>query len=248
MNRPFIIPVFLPHHGCPHRCIFCNQTAITGLPDTLPSPAKLKFGIDEFLEFKTKQRHPVQIAFYGGNFLGLEPGYIKDVLAEATRFVVAGKVDGIRFSTRPDTIDPQRLNILKPFPIAAIEIGAQSMDDQVLSAANRGHTAADTEKGVTLLKSNNYEVGIQMMVGLPGDDEAKSLATGRAIAALGPGFVRIYPTVVVAGSLLAELYRKGDYMPWPLDRCVTLVKKLYLGFQDNNIAVIRMGLQPSKDL
>ena len=248
MNRPFIIPIFLPHHGCPHRCIFCNQTAITGMQDHLPSPAKLKLCIDEFLEFKTKSRHPVQIAFYGGNFLGLESDYIKSVLAAATRFVVAGKVDSIRFSTRPDTIDPQRLDILKPFPVATIEIGAQSMDDQVLSAANRGHTAADTEKAADLLKARNYDVGIQMMVGLPGDDETKSLATGRCIATLGPDFVRIYPTVVLTGSPLAELYQKGDYTPWPLERCVALVKKLCLWFQDNNIAVIRMGLQPSEDL
>jgi len=248
MNRPCIIPVFLPHHGCPHRCIFCNQTAITGMKDNLPSSAKLKLCIDEFLAFKTKPRHPVQIAFYGGNFLGLEPDYIKSVLAEATRFVVAGKVDSIRFSTRPDTIDPQRLDILKPFPITTIEIGAQSMDDQVLFAANRGHTAADTVKAVTLLKAHNYEVGFQVMVGLPGDDETKSLATSHRITALGPDFVRIYPTVVVAGSPLAELYQQGEYTPWPIKRCVTLVKKLYLLFKASNIEVIRMGLQPSGDL
>lgn len=248
MNRPFIIPVFLPHLGCPHRCVFCNQTAITGIKNNLPSPAKAKLFIDEFLELKTKPRHPVQIAFYGGSFLGLAPDYIKDVLAQATRFVDAGKVDGIRFSTRPDTIDPRRLKILKPFPIAAIEIGAQSMDDQVLSSSNRGHTAADTVKAADLLKAYHYDIGIQMMVGLPNDDETKSLATGRAIAELDPDFVRIYPSVVLANSGLAKLYRQGNYTPWSLERCVTLVKKLYLLFTDKNIAVIRMGLQPSEDL
>lgn len=248
MNRPFIISIFLPHHGCPHRCIFCNQRVITGRKGHLLSPETLGSKIKEFLNYKGKPRHPVQIAFYGGNFLGLEPDHIKSLLEKATGFVVAGKVDSIRFSTRPDTIDSQRLDILKPFPVTTIEIGAQSMDDQVLAAANRGHTTRDTEKAVALLKAYNYEVGVQMMVGLPGDDETKSMAAGHRIAELGPDFVRIYPTVVVAGSPLATLYQQGDYAPWPLDRCVTLVKKLYLLFKASNIAVVRMGLQPSEDL
>ena len=248
MNRPLIIPVFLPHHGCPHRCIFCNQNAITGGRGHRPSAAELKSYVDDFLKFKTKRRHPVQIAFYGGNFLGLRPDDIETLLAEATGFVAAGKVDSIRFSTRPDTVDPQRLKILKPFPVATIEIGAQSMDDSVLAAANRGHTAADTAKAAALLKKLNYDVGIQMMVGLPGDDEAKALNSGRQIAAFEPDFVRIYPTVVLGDSPLAELYQQGKYTPWPLERSVALVKKLYLWFRNNNITVARMGLQPSEDL
>ncbi len=248
MNRPFIIPVFLPHHGCPHRCIFCNQKAITGRRNHQPSPTKLKAYIDDFLEFKTHHRHPVQIAFYGGNFLGLKPDYIKDVLTVATEFIVSGKVDSIRFSTRPDTIDGQRLKLLKPFPVDTVEIGAQSMDDSVLSAAHRGHTAADTEKAVVCLKQHRYNVGIQMMVGLPGDDDARALNTGRQITALEPDFVRIYPTVVLAASPLAEMYLQGEYTPWTLERCVALVKKLYLGFQNNQIAVVRMGLQSSEGL
>lgn len=248
MSRPFIIPVFLPHHGCPHRCIFCNQTAITGTKQNLLASETLAAWINEFLNYKRRKRHPVQIAFYGGNFLGLKTDDIKRLLAEATRFVTAGKVDGIRFSTRPDTIDHRRLDFIEPFPVTTIEVGVQSMDDQVLAAANRGHTAADTQKALALLKERTYEIGLQMMVGLPGDDETKALATGRRLAAFLPDFVRIYPTVVLANSVLAECYQNGSYSPWTLDRCVTCVKNLYLLFCSQDIPVVRMGLQPSEDL
>ena len=248
MSRPFIIPVFLPHRGCPHRCIFCNQTAITSTKQNLLVSETLASWINEFLNYKRRKRHPVQIAFYGGNFLGLKTDDIKRLLAEATRFVTAGKVDGIRFSTRPDTIDHRRLDLIEPFPVTTIEVGVQSMDDQVLAAANRGHTAADTQKALALLKERTYEIGLQMMVGLPGDDETKALATGRRLAAFLPDFVRIYPTVVLANSALAECYQNGSYSPWTLDRCVTCVKNLYLLFCSQNIPVVRMGLQPSEDL
>lgn len=248
MSRPFIIPVFLPHQGCPQRCIFCNQIAITSIKKNLPSTKRLRSWINEYIKYKGKQRHPVQIAFYGGNFLGLKTDDIMRLLHEAARFVKDGLIDSIRFSTRPDTIDIQRLDVIKQYPVATIELGVQSMDDQVLAAANRGHTALDTEKAVELLKAHKYEIGLQMMVGLPGDDETKSLATGRRMAGLGPDFVRIYPTAVLANSPLAALYRQGEYTPWPLERCVIIVKNLYLMFINNKIPVIRMGLQASGDL
>jgi histone acetyltransferase (RNA polymerase elongator complex component) len=248
MNRPFIIPVFLPHHGCPHRCIFCNQMTITSSKKNLLDTDQLCLWIKEFLKYKKKQRYPVQIAFYGGNFLGLKTDDIKRLLNAAAKFVKDGQVDSIRFSTRPDTINNQRLDAIKQYPVAAIELGVQSMDDRVLATANRGHTSSDTEQAVELLKARQYAIGLQMMVGLPGDDEAKALATGRRIAGLDPDFVRIYPTAVLADSPLAAWYQQGEYVPWPLKQCVTVVKKLYLMFTNNNIPVIRMGLQSSKDL
>jgi histone acetyltransferase (RNA polymerase elongator complex component) len=122
------------------------------------------------------------------------------------------------------------------------------MNDHVLDAAKRGHTALDTEKAIALLKERNYEIGLQMMVGLPGDDESKALATAHRIADFAPDFVRIYPTVVLAGSPLAAWYKKGDYLPLALEQGVTLVKELYLLFDEKNIRVIRMGLQASEDL
>jgi histone acetyltransferase (RNA polymerase elongator complex component) len=247
-TRPFIIPVFLPHHGCPHRCIFCNQMTITSIKKNLLDTKQLHLWINEFLKYKKKQRHPVQIAFYGGNFLGLKTDDIKRLLNAAAKFVKDGQVDSIRFSTRPDTINNQRLDAIKRYPVAAIELGVQSMDDQVLATANRGHTSLDTEQAVDLLKARKYTIGLQMMVGLPGDDETKALTTGRRIVGLGPDFVRIYPTAVLADSPLAAWYQQGEYAPWPLKLCVTVVKKLYLMFTNNKIPVIRMGLQSSEDL
>ncbi len=247
-NKPFIIPIFIPHAGCPHQCAFCNQSTITNIKRKIPSPEKLYLLIDTFLKYKGKQRNQVQIAFFGGNFLGLKTTDIKSLLHEAGKFVTAGSVDSLRFSTRPDTINNETLDILKSFPVSTIELGVQSMDDHVLSMSKRGHTSADTKKAVRLLKERNYEIGLQMMVGLPGDDETKAQLTGRRIADMSPAFVRIYPTVVLTGSLLAKWYQNGKYIPMPLEQCITLVKKLYLLFRENDIKVIRMGLQASEDL
>jgi len=247
-DTPFIIPIFLPNLGCPHQCAFCNQTSITGVtPDTI-SPDTLCLLINEFLEYKKTQRRSVQVSFYGGNFLGLKKDYIRILLDETTKFVKNKSIDSIRFSTRPDTISDKQLDIIKDYPVSTIEIGVQSMDNQVLAMAKRGHTALETEKAAALLKERNYDVGMQMMVGLPGDDETKSLFTAQRIASLSPDFVRIYPTVVLAHSRLAVWYRNGEYTPWSLSRCVALVKNLYLFFKSKNIQVIRMGLQASGDL
>lgn len=247
-NTPFIIPIFLPNLGCPHQCAFCNQTSITGVtPDTISTETLCSL-INEFLEYKKTQRRSVQVSFYGGNFLGLKKEYIRILLDETTKFVKNKRINSIRFSTRPDTISDKQLDIIKGYPVSTIEIGVQSMDNQVLAMAKRGHTALETEKAAALLKERNYDVGMQMMVGLPGDDETKSLFTAQRIASFSPDFVRIYPTVVLAHSRLAVWYRNGEYTPWSLSRCVALVKNLYLFFKSKKIPVIRMGLQASEDL
>jgi histone acetyltransferase (RNA polymerase elongator complex component) len=246
-DRPFIVPVFLPHAGCPHRCVFCNQSSITGVNCT-SSQLNIRSTIETFLKYKGAQRDIVQIAFFGGNFLGLNPAETRRLLAVAAQFVKDGRVDGIRFSTRPDTIDRRRLDLIRNFPVSTIELGVQSMDDRVLAITKRGHTSSDTEKAVEQLKKFNYEVGLQLMVGLPGDDPQRSLASARRIAALQPHFVRIYPTIVVAGSPLANSYARGHYAPLSLEDAVAQVKNLYLLFKSKNIEVIRMGLQASKDL
>ncbi len=247
-TRPFIIPIFIPHAGCPHQCVFCNQVSITGVKQNTVSPDQFRRQIRQFLEYKKENRKPVQIAFFGGNFLGLKPEEIKSWLELAGEFVSQGLVDGIRFSTRPDTIDARRLDILENYPVATVELGVQSMDDQVLVQAGRGHSASDTIRAVEALKERQLDIGLQMMVGLPGDSEARALTTARKIAGLDPDFVRIYPTVVVENSRLAQWFKKGKYVPLSLEDAVTLVKKIYLLFKQEGIEVIRMGLQASDDL
>ncbi|UCH22709.1 MAG: radical SAM protein [Deltaproteobacteria bacterium] len=246
-RRPFIIPIFLPHSGCPHQCVFCNQRAITGTSRKNPSPSAIRSQIVEFLKYRGNLRNLVEIAFFGGNFLGLKMDYIKALLSEAATFVQAGQADGIRFCTRPDTIDYRRLEMIKPYPVSTIELGVQSMDDHVLDLVMRGHTSADTKVAVALLKQHNYRIGLQMMVGLPGDSDETAHATVVKISNLQPDFVRIYPTVVLKNSLLAKWYQKGKYLPMSLESCVSLVKNLFLYFRAKNIPVIRMGLQASED-
>jgi histone acetyltransferase (RNA polymerase elongator complex component) len=157
-------------------------------------------------------------------------------------------VDSIRFSTRPDTITSEHLDIIAAYPVATIELGVQSMDDHVLALAARGHRAADTVRAVERLQEHEYSIGLQMMVGLPGDNEARSLITAEKIAALQPDFVRIYPTIVVKNSRLAKMYRSGVYTPISQAEAVTQVKKLFLLFKKHGIGVIRMGLQATDDL
>jgi histone acetyltransferase (RNA polymerase elongator complex component) len=246
--RPFIIPIFLPHAGCPHRCVFCNQVSITGAEQATAEADHIRSRIIAFLNYKTPHRKPVQISFFGGNFLGLKINEIQYLLGLAAEFVQRGDVDSIRFSTRPDTIDSEHLEVIADYPVATVELGVQSMIDSVLALARRGHTAADTVRAVECLKARHYSIGLQMMVGLPGDDEDLSLATAREIAALQPDFVRIYPTVVVKNSRLAGWYSDGTYTPLSLDVAVTQVKNLYLYFKKNSIRIIRMGLQASADL
>jgi histone acetyltransferase (RNA polymerase elongator complex component) len=245
-QKPFIIPIFLPHAGCPHRCVFCNQSAITGVEPKRPAMS-ISDQVERFLKYKAGRRSFVQIAFFGGNFLGIEADEIKCLLAEATGFVQAGRVDSLRFSTRPDTVDTHRLNMIKKFPVATIELGVQSMDDRVLSETKRGHNAADTEKAVQCLRELNYEIGIQMMVGLPGDTPARLRASARRVARLKPDFIRIYPTVVLSGSPLAAWYKNGRYAPLSLKEAVTEVRDIYRVFKNENIRVIRMGLQATED-
>jgi len=246
-DRPFIIPIFLPHAGCPHRCVFCNQSSITGV-DSKRLRISISDHVERFLKYKGERRNFVQIAFFGGNFLGIKTDEMKHLLAEAAQFVQAGRADSIRFSTRPDTVDGKRLDIIKNFSVSTIEIGVQSMDDRVLSATKRGHSASDTEKAIQRLKELNYEVGVQLMVGLPGDDPGRLLASAQRVAELKPDFVRIYPTVVLTGSPLAVWYKKGDYVPLSLEAAVTQTQALYLLFKKENIPVIRMGLQATEDL
>jgi histone acetyltransferase (RNA polymerase elongator complex component) len=185
---------------------------------------------------------PVEIAFYGGNFLGLPQKEILALLRAAGNWIDKGLVDAIRFSTRPDTIDDQRMELIAPFPVKTIEIGAQSMDDGVLDASNRGHKANDTGQAVKRLKEKCYRIGIQLMVGLPGENEQTIKTNSCAVCELAPDFVRIYPTLVLAGSPLSKAYHSGDYRPLTLDTAVEKCAFLAARFLKQGIGVIRMGL------
>ncbi len=246
--RPFIVPVFIPHAGCPHQCAFCNQALIADRPDQMPSEDDVAADITRFLSYQQPHHEAPQISFYGGTFLGLGEDDILKFLEVAARFVSRGQVAGIRFSTRPDTITTARLDLIQRFPVKTIELGVQSMDDEVLRLSQRGHTALDTRRGVGLLKERGYEIGLQMMVGLPDQNASSAMTTAVEIAGLLPDFIRIYPTVVLKNSHLEAWYQKGTYEPLSLDAAVDQVKGLYGFFREKEIPVIRMGLQASESL
>ena len=246
--HPLIIPIFIPQLGCPHQCVFCSQPEITDTPRRCPTPDQIRQEVSRFLKYGKRPSSTVQISFFGGNFLGLKPASIQRLLEVAAEFVHRGTVDSIRFSTRPDTVCEKRLGLLAGFPVSTIELGVQSMEDRVLDLAERGHRAADTVAAAGRVKEKGYRLGLQMMVGLPGDSEEGAMETARRMATLAPDFVRIYPTLVLEGSPLADWFRSGRYRPLPLDACVTLVKRLYLFFKACHIPVIRMGLQASDGL
>jgi histone acetyltransferase (RNA polymerase elongator complex component) len=246
-EKPFIVPIFIPHQGCGHQCIFCNQSAITGRTAKWPSLNKLRSDAKKYIGYNKHQK-PSLMAFYGGNFLGLSEEKINHLLQLADEFIHKGDIQGIRFSTRPDTISEPVLKQLENFSVREIELGVQSMDDRVLNTCRRGHSASDTQNAVRLLKKNQYKVGLQMMIGLPGQSAESAFETAERIAELSPDFVRIYPTVVLNRSALARWFQERKYQPLLLKEAVFQTKNIYLLFKNHGIPVIRMGLQSSQDL
>ncbi len=247
-GRPFIVPVFLPQAGCPHRCAFCDQPVITGRSRQPPSDTDLRAQIETFLSYRRDLSRPVEIAFFGGTFLGQPPGEIHRLLNLAGDYVRRGVVQSIRLSTRPDSVDDAGRRRLAAAPVGTVELGAQSMDDRVLSAVRRGHTADDTVRAVERLRGDGYRVGLQMMVGLPGEEPSGAKWNAERIASLKPDVVRIYPTLVLAGSPLARWTAAGRYRPLSLADAVARTRAAYQVFSKAGIPVIRMGLQPSETL
>jgi histone acetyltransferase (RNA polymerase elongator complex component) len=234
--------------GCPHQCLFCNQGIITGHSNKLPSKASISREIERFISFRGQKRQFTEVSFYGGNFLGLTCDQIADLLSHASIYVQKGYINGIRFSTRPDTIDPKRLELISSFPISTVELGIQSMNDHVLAMVGRGHLRSDIKKAVALLKQTDYAIGLQLMIGLPGDTFEGVMESAHQIADIKPDFVRIYPTLVLRGSPLSKWYKIGRYVPLSLPFAIEQTKDLFLMFQKKGIPTIRMGLQASDEL
>lgn len=237
--KHYNIPIFVPHVGCPHDCAFCNQKKITG-HGTETTPEEADGIIREYIKTLPKDGE-IQAAFFGGSFTGIPKA--QQIKLLETAYAHMGEISGIRISTRPDYISEDILDMLKRFGVTSVELGVQSMSDDVLTANNRGHTAADVIKAAELLRRYDFELGLQMMTGLYKSTPETDLETGRQIAALAPDTVRIYPTVVLGGTMLARLYDEGKYIPPTLDDTVELCSTLYEMFTEKNIRVIRMGLQ-----
>jgi histone acetyltransferase (RNA polymerase elongator complex component) len=245
MGSHLVIPVFIPHSGCPHQCAFCNQSIITSRKRCLPRPEEIDRIIEQYLGYRT-DRSRVELAFFGGNFLGLPDGEIVGLLEKIHPYIENHTIHSIRCSTRPDTITEQRLDLIAPYGVSLIELGVQSMSDAVLEQAHRGHTRLHTQQAIGLLKAYNLQVGVQVMVGLPGDTRDQLLAGTRRLADLEPDVARIYPLMVLGGSRLAQWYQDGRYTPLDLDQSVEMVKEMVKIFEQARVKVIRMGLQASE--
>ena len=238
------ISIFVPHLGCPQQCSFCNQKTITGKA-TQPTPDDVRNAVKTALN---KKGFEYEIAFFGGSFTAIDRDYMLSLLDAAADCVDGERVKGIRISTRPDFIDREVLGILKSHKVTSIELGAQSMDDEVLKANLRGHTAEDVENASKLIKEYGFELGLQMMTGLYLDTDEKAVETAKKLIALSPDTVRIYPTVVLKGTYLAELYDKEVYKPQTVDDAAALCTKLLPMFENAGIKVIRLGLHASDDI
>lgn len=238
------ISIFVPHKGCPNDCSFCNQRAISGqtIPATTDDVAK---AVDTAIKYNIDPKN-TEIAFFGGSFTAIEREYMLSLLTAAKHFLDTYKFKGIRVSTRPDCIDNEVLKILKEYGVTAIELGAQSMCDEVLVANRRGHTAEDVRNASKLIKDYGFELGLQMMTGLYKSDFTKDEYTANEIIKLLPDTVRIYPTVVLKNTHLGYLQEIGEYKAPDAEESVPLCAKLLQMFRESNIKVIKLGLHSSE--
>ncbi len=243
--RFYKIPVFLANEACPNKCVFCNQYAVASL-DKIPLPHELPALFEKHFQTFKKVDSNIEVAFFGGNFTGIDRELQKKYLEVAVKYLDMGKIHGIRISTRPDFIDHEKLMFIKSMGVSAIELGTQSMDENVLNVCRRNHTGLDSENAAKLIKDFGFELGMQMMTGLPGDTEEKSINTAKEIIRLGAQTTRIYPCLVVRGTELEMMYKRGEYKPQTLDEAIKLTAKLVGLFEDANVNVLRVGLHPSE--
>ena len=244
--RESIIPVFVPHLGCPNDCVFCNQRRISGREQ--PATAQtVKEAIEQAAALPSNGAKR-QLAFYGGSFTAIPVPEQTELLSVAKKYMDRGDIDAIRLSTRPDAIDNEVLLRLKSFGVETVELGAQSMDDRVLELAGRGHTAADVENASSLIKAAGFRLILQMMTGLPGDTDEGAVETAKKIIALRPDGVRVYPTVIVRDTALYDLWKAGRYSEHRVEDAVRVCARLVPLFKEAGIPIIRLGLNPTDEL
>ncbi len=245
--KRFIVPIFISNQGCPHRCIFCDQKRITGEekigPESVERIIKTAISSKRF-----SKQQGIEVAFYGGTFASLPLSYIKELLEPVKRYIEDGIVKEIRISTRPDSINEKVLGILKQYHVKTVELGAQSFDDNVLRLSKRGHSAEDIVNSFYMLKEHGFKVGIQLMPGLPGDTKEVFRKSIEKTLELIPDMVRLYPTVVIKGTELEELYNKKLYRPLSLQEAIDMCVEAVLALEMKGIPVIRIGLMNSESL
>ncbi len=245
-SRHYTIPVFVPEEACPNQCVFCNQRRIAGA-ECAPSVEEVISKVDEHL-LTIPADGEVEIGFFGGNFTGIPIKEQQAYLESVQSYILSGRVQGIRLSTRPDYITKEILDFLEKYHVTSIELGAQSLDDEVLKLAGRGHSVTEVQEASRMIKQQGFSLGLQMMIGLPGDTAEKSLFTAKEIIRLGADCTRIYPTLVIKNTELEQLYLEGTYQPLPLEDAIQRVAEIVPLFIDAGVKILRIGLHPSEGL
>ena len=242
MSEKYIIPIFVPHLGCPNNCTFCNQKSISGQIKNV-TKEEVKKTIDSFLNSFKNEDIEREIAFFGGSFTGIEQSIQEELLKVAYEYVKNKKVSGIRVSTRPDYIDKEKLKLLKKYGVKTIELGVQSTNDYILKKCKRGHTFKDVKKASKLIRRNKFTLGHQMMIGLPESTRLDELKTAKDLAKLKPKMIRLYPVLVIKNTELEIDYNNGFYEPISLEQAIDACKELTYFFKKKRIKIIRVGLQ-----
>ena len=244
--KHYNIPIFIPELACPNRCIYCNQRHISGQLQAV-KPEEIKQIIEQHLATFIRPSE-VELAFFGGSFTGIDEKDMLTYLQIVQPYIEQGEIKSIRISTRPDYINEKILDILQQYNVKDIELGAQSLNEEVLAFAKRGHTVRDVENASQLIKSYGFSLGLQMMIGLPLDTVEKSKETAKKILKLGAESTRIYPTLVINNTDLADLYRQNKYKALSLDEAVDWTAEIYKIFSQSSIKILRVGLHPSEAL
>ena len=244
MKTHAIIPIFIPHAGCPHDCVFCNQKAITART----APPTLDAVVDTIERNLTTIKanssiKTVEIAFFGGSFTGIPLDEQSAYLDIAKSYKDRGLIDMIHMSTRPDYIDEKILDNLKKYDADIIELGVQSFDPEVLRLSARGHSPEIVYKSSELIKNYGFTLGIQLMIGLPGDSYDKCMDSAAQTISIAPSIARLYPTVVIQDTALYEMAKRGTYTPLTEHEAVMTTKDMYRALTDAGINVIRVGLK-----
>ena len=244
--REHILPVFVPHLGCPHDCVFCNQRHISG--EQVPATAETVRQTIREAEQRSGGHEKLQLAFYGGSFTAIPEKDQLFLLQAAKEALDSGAISSIRLSTRPDAIDESVLRRLHTYGVETIELGAQSLCDEVLRLSGRGHSAEDVRRASRMIRESGFHLILQMMTGLPGDTPSRSTATAEEIISLLPDGVRIYPTVIVKDTALYKMWQRNEYREHTVEDAVALCAKLVPLFEAAGIPVIRIGLNPTEEL
>ncbi len=245
-KKHFNIPIFIPELACPFQCIYCDQSKISGTA-SMPGDDEITAKIELHLR-SIPAGSEVQLAYFGGNFTGIPHDAQRRYLELAAPYIRRGSIRGIRISTRPDYINDQVLALLRDHQVTHIELGAQSLDEEVLRKSRRGHTVAAVEQASGQIRASGFTLGLQMMIGLPGDTLERSLATAHRIVGLGATDTRVYPTLVIRGTTLEKMYRKGEYRPLELEDAMEWCSQILPVFEKAGVRVIRVGLHPSEGL